>query len=355
MKKAFLLVLGLGCWVAEVTAQQKIAVQRGSSTIFYTLLDSALYYAAHDDVIKLPGGVFSTNVAVNARVKIIGEGWHLDSTKATNATVINGSLVILSGGSGGSLEGVQVGGITFGSQENVNAVNNYTIQRCWMPSGSISAYAPVTFLSVIQSVFSYLQTSFIISSWQRGSFDNCSFLNNGINGSIDISNGVSNAFVNNIFFNIGLNFWNQNTTPLFRVHSSVFTNNIFRKRLNINAGCLYEGQITNCTFNNNINTCNPPNSTINTNLEAIEWDTIFENAGTNTNLNSFQSQNPFSYKFRPTFIASNPSYANNGIFGGDLGWKTVPSTPWIYEKTIPTATDASGNLRVTIKAKAQSN
>ena len=128
MKQLCLLLVLL--FATSALAQNKIVAHNGSAAPrFYTSLDEALTNAQYDDVIYLSGGTFSTSIAINTKIRLIGVGWHPDSTKATNQTFVNSMLTVTSAGSNGSLEGLRFQGITFGNQSNGGSVTNYTIRN----------------------------------------------------------------------------------------------------------------------------------------------------------------------------------------------------------------------------------
>lgn len=109
--------------------QAPIIVQRGDLAFQATTLDEAIGSVAQDgDLIYLPGGSFNLSVAINKNVHIYGTGWRSDSTKATGETIIYPGIVLNSGASGGSLNGVYVQG----NVRNVTgqALTSYSISRC---------------------------------------------------------------------------------------------------------------------------------------------------------------------------------------------------------------------------------
>lgn len=342
MKQLCLLLVLL--FATSALAQNKIVAHNGSAAPrFYTSLDDALTNAQYDDVIYLSGGTFSTSIAINTKIRLVGVGWHpsLQYTGATNRTVITGHLTLTPNATGSNFEGFQViGYIYFGQQYNTSTdpINNVSILKCNIQNG-LYLRKPCSFITLAQSVIGSIVTDYQPNSWQNGSLDNSSFLNNAILYSISIR-GQNNYFKNNIFF------WSSNS--ILSSNNSTFDDNIFNN--------FPSGSISSCTFNRNINIGTQSYSTVNANnmiSRPVSWTDIFENPGTSSSgdLPSFNPTN--NYQLKESFRTAYPNVANAGIHYGDLGWNVIPNNPWIYEKNISTATDANGNLRAIIKVQAR--
>ena len=126
------LILAGQCFVYGQSG--KIALQHNGGLTLYTDLTLAMAGAVDGDTLYLPGGtVYVSGNAwfyINKRLTIIGAGHNPDSTSATYKTVVPVPVYIVTGADNGSLTGIQCDGLSFGSTNSDENINNYKIERC---------------------------------------------------------------------------------------------------------------------------------------------------------------------------------------------------------------------------------
>jgi len=346
MKKIFFFILLLITSGNVIKAQNLIAVQHGSNTLFYTNLDSAIFNAQNGDTIYIPGGYWSINNSINKEIHILGVGHNPDSTQATSFTNITGSIHLINGSSNSSIEGLHWSiygdGITFGngSPQNISGV---TIRRCYLTGiGFSTDNSQIHY----QNIFIKENVLFGWSGYINGGYgidvQNCIVSNNIIssNGGDNII-GINNSIIANNYIYGGTNF------ALANLHGCNISNNIF-----VNTSSTY---IDNCVFMNNL--C---------------IGTAFSISGNNNFINNIESQafnttfvnvpiGPFSYTYNYHIQTTSPGHNGGkdgtdiGIYGGLYPWKegSVPINPHIINSNIGGTTNPNGALPVNIKVGAQ--
>jgi hypothetical protein len=354
MKKHLIFFIIILTQTAVGFSQQLIAVQKVDTTLFYTNIDSAMNHADNGDFIYLPGGTFTpaaSNLIINKSVNIIGTGHYPDSTLATGQSIINGNIIVLNTGSGGSVQGVYVTGIVrFGTGSGDNTIDGFSFSRCNI-AGDIalchntSANNPLT-----QNIF--FSENVLQSVVNLSTAINVFFTKNIFNSYIVNTNGQV-TFQNNIF----LYGYNNCSTHLFHeIKGATFSNNIIIKTQDCApvAGGTFTG---NAFYNNifNINITFPWSGNIGSgNIVGQHPDSIFISA--NPAPYTFDYLKNFHLKATSLGINAGTDGTDIGIYGTTYPYKegAVPVNPHIQSQSIATETDSQGNLSVIIKVAAQS-
>lgn len=325
-------------------AQNLITVQNGSSTRFYTQLQTAIDAANSGDTIYVSGGLYPS-VTINKTLHIIGTGHNPDSTKESLITTIQGAINFNQGSEYGSLTGLDIQGSLNNSTPHV--VSHYFVKRCRI-RGGINLSSGCENWNLSENIF-------------QGSI-----YNNNIN---NIQNFY---FTNNIF---------EGESPGFpsvgHFSNCFFKNNIFLFSYQCGPYCYYPIYSQNSTFENNIFISSTP-ATYGTSQSIFKNNLFVENwtpsecgcLGSNNIINQsqssiFESQSGgvFNYSHNYQLKASCPGKSAGtdgtdvGIYGGSFPWKvgSLPQNPHIQSKSIAGSTDQNGNLKINIKVKAQNN
>lgn len=328
MKKVVLSMIV--AFVATVAAQaQQIAVVLGSSTSTYKTLAAAIEAAPEGSVIYLPGGGFplSDEVKITKKITIIGIGYNSEADNADGRTQIGGNLWFNAGSSGSAVMGCYINGdVNIGDGDEKPEVDNILIKYCNLNSiqvknsccrgtvanqnlirvGSFFSDAPVTLTNNIMRGVARTKGATITNNVIVDTYNGHTYYHYWT--FIDCQDCVD------ISYNIILN--NGNYSISSGENNNQKTRNLFR---NFDWGdyCI--------------------------NLGLDSWDGVFEN-------NS--GVNPVSrYHFTEAYQQYEGIY---GIYGG-TGFSDgqLPPVPYISSKTVPTETDASGNLHVNITVNAK--
>lgn len=340
MKKIIFLLALVFAFVNTSKAQNLIAVEHGSTSTFYTNLDTAITYAVDGDNIFIPGGSFDLTIIINKPIHIYGVGYNEDSTIATNITKINGDLRLNSNANGCSLIGLNVCGyLNFGTSSLSQNISNVKVNRC-----------------------------------------NLGVINLGYSG---ISAANYNIFVENVIgaingFSVQNNFFGNNIIGLINNFSfnNTFKNNIFLGAFSLCSSGGAGGSMTNlnnCVIENNIifSQFGLNNNIINNNLFIPNYNfQSSTNVGLNNIVNQAQStifvyqtgslfDKSHNYNLKSSCLGKNAGTDGTdiGIYGSAFPWKdgALPATPNIQWKNIKNKTDANGNVPIQIKVKSQDN
>lgn len=340
MKKLILFTL-FTTFLYITKAQSVITIQRGSTTIFATTLDSAIYKAQNGDYIYLPGGLIATassTITINKNLKFFGAGYNPDSSRATGISQITGDILFTTGSDSCMLTGISLsGGITIGSVTS-NALYNITISRC-------------NFGSLRQIVT--LVNSFISEN----------IIRNDINGNGSGLNGINVIFQKNIIYG-AMGFMQGHTfsnncflrnalgSVLGTCYNNLFQNNIF-----LNPTQNFSVGVENNIVNNNLFVADSTafNSQYNTgsgNIYNQIISSIFVNFVSGTQWNSSQN---FHLKPGSAGIGKGTDGTDIGVYGSSSPFKEggVPFNPHIQSAIIGSATNANGKLSINITVTAQ--
>jgi len=318
-----------------VFAQQKVALNRNGTTEIYggsNPFNDAYLAASSGDTIYLPGGNLPFPATIDKSVTIFGAGHYPNATVATNRTVLNGNLTINENADNLHLEGIELtGGLFFSNNHKVDGV---VIKRCRINSITYSGggTTPCVNNTIRECV---------------------------INGHIDFSNAKSSLFSNNIIgstINNGSELGISNNILLYNsyhnfnnVDNSSISNNIFfqPEMSYIHTACELS------TFSNNTFIGTPPigSNTFTNNNNNVPIAGLFANQTGN----SFDYAHDYHLVVPSTFIGTDGTQI--GIYGGLFPFKesALPVNPNIVSKTIAPQTNASGELNIQLQVKAQNN
>lgn len=316
MKKVFLSMFV--ALMATVVAQaQQIAVVSGSTTSTYKTLADAITEAPAGSVIYLPGGGFplSDDVKITKKLTIIGIGYNAESDNADGRTLIEGNLFFNAGSDDSAVMGCYINGnVYIGDGSDQPEVDNILIKFCNLNSVQVqnsSCLGTVVNQNLIRDVsnFHYAGgkiTNNILRALNR--------LKN-----VDISNNVITSDYANTFYNCD--------------DCTILNNVILSWGGHWGSNCQISGNLLNSDWG----------SPDNINMNNVDWNDVFENnAGVNPVSN---------YHFKEAY---NQYEGKRGIYGG-TGFSDgqLPPIPYISYKSVPTETDASGNLHVNITVNAK--
>ncbi len=340
---AIMMMLG----VERLSAQSAFAVVKSNgTTIIAGSLKSAIDTAANGDIIYLPtGSIDVTGVKVNKGVHLIGAGYYPDSSGAAAQSMLAGSLIIVSGADGGSVQGVFVNGsITFGTNQNDCEVHNYVIRRNYIASALYLSYA-----------------------WNTAT--------NGSNFTITenvINYGFCGGLANNVMFsNNILVQLTQLFRPLTTIKNATIANNVI-----IPLDSYVSNDVSFSTFKNNIIVLGTlgyvNNYQGNIYLNNLHCSTTGLNSygvvQSNGNVyiereKIFVKQNGGSYLYSDNYhllatalsAISGTDGSQVGVYGGQYAWKDggLPPNPAILQAKVASKTNAKGKLDIEFKVQAQ--
>lgn len=331
----FFLVITAFSYSQTVNAQKLTAlVSNGVTTMYGSASQFADAYnaATTGDTIYLPGGPIAP-VTIDKSIAIYGAGYHPDSTQATSATYLTGSITFNQNADSASITGVEVnGGIGISYSHKVDYL---VISRCDVKDVSIAGDAsdPCTHVTIKECI---VRGGINLS---HVTYSNIS--NNIIEGRV--SYGSNNAIYNNILLH--KKHPNSNgDMALCYINNSHIANNVF-----FDNSVLY-----NCntnTFENNvfIYTLSGGTNTFSNNYFDIDITTVFVT----------QSGNAFDFAHDYNLVnsATHKGFDGTdvGIYGGLHPFKDggLPNNPHIQTKDIDIQTDSNGDLHIEIKVAAQ--
>jgi hypothetical protein len=336
MKNLLTFIL-ISCLTYTAQAQGLIAVQEDSVTVeFYTDLATAFDSAAPNSTVYLPGGGFilSTSYIINKPLNIIGAGYNVDSTQATNQTVLP-QIRFGSGADGSSITGCYIT-----SYIVLDTINNLLVKRCSFDY--IYTFGISTNISITENYVRTTNPSYGINrNSTAGSFSNCLINKNRINGSI------------------------------FYISQSVFSNNIMLYVYSAsNSGYSVFNDVTSCTFKNNYiydldaNGVDEVSGSVFYNNVAFYYSinvtVVSNNQLTGKSLSDTfeQTSGDTYYQIKSTSLAKNHGTDGTdiGIFGSSKPWKIggLPDNPHIYFIDVEDENNgANGTLPVQIGVSGQ--
>ena len=330
-------------------SQNLITVEHSGASTFYQSLDSALAHSVNGDNVYLPGASYNIGTLnIEKGIHITGAGCNFDSTLATGATIFLGTLKINTGSDNGSLEGIYINGdIYFGTNSGNQEIHNYSVRRCYMNNLNLS------FDGVSQTASSNL---FISENIIKGNISGGNAQNVEVSKSI-LENTINNFNGNAVFSN---NILLRNACGdhvINNVNAVTFQNNI-----SLLTFCSYWGSYflmgsgTGNSFINNSFICDnpiPAGNINNGNIFKINTDSLFINQTGNI----YNIKHNYHLKSECKGKNSGTDRTDVGIYGTASPAKDgqTPFNPHIQTKTIPSSTNAEGNLNINIKVKAQEN
>ena len=338
---------------ATVSQAQVIVVQHGASASVYGNLDSAMTAASAGDYLYLSGGVFlvhgirahSGNDSINfyKPLHLVGAGMNPDSTQVTQATVIQGiitgsntdiSLIFGSAAGGSTFDGIDFNGnhISFGNGEDEpDSAGSFIFNRCRFLTVECSALGGEAGVNVNLQFHECIMTNLSDAGQNNCTavFDRCIVTGQcqSLSAGVTWTNCVmgepvdEGTITNCIIYGGANSFVNQ--------FGAVFNNCLFAIAAPAPGGA---DVFNNCSFGVDI-----PGQFVNAPYQTFSW----------------------SYDYHLANGALAHNFGNDGhddgIYGGSTPAKAgyVPYNPHYTGVTIPTSTDANGNLNINIHVSAQ--
>lgn len=322
MKKVILFLFAALLATVSVDAQQIAVVAKdGVTTTLYETLKEAIEGASAESVVYLPGGSFtiSDEVKINKRLHIIGIGHNAASDNVDGRTHIAGNLFFVSGSDWSSVMGCYINGsVNIGS--STEPVHHITVRYC-----NING-VQVNHNECIGTVINQ----------------------NLIRGGSDCHNAAVD-FLNNILphmYRVRGGRIMYNVTTTYATYGTGYF-----QTFNQCSDCIIEGNVildasyihsgSNCQVTGNMRKGGTWGSDP-CDIGSSDWGDVFENnAGISVNSN---------YHFKEAFKNFEGKV---GIYGGSGFTKTnLPPVPYIFMKSVPDKTDATGKLHINIAVKA---
>ncbi|MCX7743925.1 MAG: hypothetical protein N2167_05095 [Flavobacteriales bacterium] len=335
MKISFSLVIILIASI--VTAQRRVALHhQGTVQIFSSpnAFQEAYNAASNGDTIYLPGGQYNS-LSISKKLYIYGAGYHIDSTSATNYTILTNDFYFYDGADGTVIEGVYLNG-SFRVYYN-NKVDSLRIRRNYI-SGVIHFDGDFNALETLKSTGAEISEN-IVHTISANYATNIHIHHNIFRRLVYIK---ENGWIHH---NIWIESIYHSTADVF---NSLFENNYI-------AHGWWGLSVANNTFIKNAFELDPTSDLNNIwigNYLNVSATSLFVNPSTPYNFSQFPLAN---------FHLNNPaSYLGTdgteiGLFGGNKPFKQggLPNNPHIRYKNIAPQTDSNGNLSIDIKVGAQ--
>ena len=342
-----LLLITAGLMANGLYAQTpRIVVQGSGEPQVFSALYDALAAAQPNDKLYFSGGSFlaDTGFTLSIPLHFIGAGMHPDSTNVTGATILVGGgsaeFHFTTGSGGSSFTGIHFnpgGVLRYGPTELNDDPVNMLFERCsFQKSMLLGSVEPAASSSVINECIFYSQLQGIGGA---ATVDRCVF---EAGAEVNVFRPSGLIMRNSVL--LGCRFQNSENAV---VQNCVFT---------------YDGaplwqvsgvQITNCIINNDVMFSNSSGN--------VETGTIYNQAPADIFVN--ETDNLYQFTDDLHLLPASPGIgAGNdgtdiGIYGTSSPYKpgNVPYNPHYRQASIATATDANGDLPVTIKVATQPN
>ncbi len=354
--KIYVLVLAAGLlFQANNSKAQSIVVQHGNSASVFTDLDSAMQAASAGDYLYLSGGLFvvngiSTNTNDNMHfykpLHFIGAGIDADSTSVTGQTIIKGAITPTNNSGnlsiGDAADGSTFDGIFFSvtnvylqnAKESPDSLGHFSFNRC-----------------ILNNIDFFADGSSIHPGAVSAEFHECIIAQGLLNAGIGSSSVVADRCI----------IMNYVTSES---EGDLITNCVLGAAPDVGniTNCIVYGQgpgwptqwgavYTNCIFGNTLPTTGP--DVFDNCMGDVDMSTVFVNA----------PAMGFSWSYNYHMANGSPAinYGTDGYDCGIYGTATpakagfVPYNPHYSGVTIPTSTDANGNLNINIHVSAQPN
>lgn len=304
--------------MATVAIQaQQIAVVSGSTTSTYKTLAEAITKAPEGSVIYLPGGGFplSDDVKITKKLTIIGIGYNAKSDNADGRTLIEGNLFFNAGSDDSAVMGCYINGnVYIGDGEDKPEVDNILIKFCNLNSVQVQN----------SSCLGTVVNQNLIRDTSNFNYAGGKVTNNILHSLYKLKNVDILYNIVTYYYWYGYNFRDCDDC-------TILNNVILAWSGHNGSNCQISGNLLNGNWGE-----------YNTNI-GVDWNDVFENnAGVNPVSN---------YHFKEAY----QQYEGKcGIYGG-TGFSDgqLPPVPYISYKSVPTETDASGNLHVNITVNAK--
>jgi hypothetical protein len=220
-----LFVCAAGTLQANVITCSNNAINAGMYTTIQTAVDAA---AVNDTVYVMGSPTTYGDVTIKTRITLVGAGYAITGTQNNWVTII-GNVYLDSIGFGNPVSGTHLEGLDFGtlSQTGSGAINNITIERCYL-SSTLNCFGHNWMIknNILNNVYAN-NNSYI-------------YVENNFLQDFEYSNATTVVVTNN-------NFCTYNSYAFYTVSNALIANNIFYY-------CNPTIYVTSCTFTNNITT-----------------------------------------------------------------------------------------------------
>lgn len=314
----------------------------GTTKVFYgtTSLYDAYNASVDGDSLLLSVGGFTPPPRIEKNLTVIGAGHFPDSGIIKKRTSIFGNLIFYCGADSLHLEGLYINGTISNSAYPTSYSPRtllFLISRCRFKGGTVCSPAIVNNIT--------LEDNFIEDHLALyGCHNNCIVKHNIISYYIDAL-GISNAiFENNLFLANGF----------LQAGNCLVRNNIFLKNTKYS-----EGSNNICYNNLLVSDFSYPKDYYTGALMSIYNNNYLTIPVTNIFANQIGDTIDYSQDYHmispSAYIGTDGTQV--GLYGGLIPFKDggYPSNPQIITKSVSTQTDASGNLNISFKVKAQDN
>lgn len=341
MKKLFLTLFLAVITTAVLQAQQISVVSSGGTTKMYQTLKEAIEGADPGSVIYLPGGGFSVgdSVKITKKLTIIGIGHKSNNDNVDGNTTISGNLYFNQGSDGSALMGCYVSGRVHIAEDG--PVNNLLVKCCSLNNGI-----------------------HILNSNCKGNVISQNYIRCYRNSEIVVYLGNSDAAIKNNVIRFGAS--NSDARCVAGLGSGEISYNIlYNSYYNARYGSPYYGAYTFGDINTAIVKgnifINKPNGSgilqtsenmcLNDNwgddpinLEASNWDEVFEN------FNNGDANPSSNFHFKEAY----KQYENQvGVYANGVQFDNqLAPVPYIVAKHVDQQTDGQGKLNIKIRVKA---
>ena len=330
----FFLVFGLA------QAQYQILIQRSNEALAFNNINEAFAQLQDEDTLYLPAMTFvPTNRALETdkKVHIIGAGYYKGPNDTIPVTIIDGTLTLLDGADGSSIEGVQMYDLRLGKDASTADIDHVSVKRSKFTGTVYLGYSgEVQYASFQECIF----IGWVECNWATYlSFNNCFF-------SSQFRGSAGNTLINHSHIegqcngNSGLTIMNS-----FLEQGISGTNSGF---------VLY-----NCAFHET----DPASYYANTTSQAINcigplaWDEVFEYCPVTIYTNGYNSHH--DYRVKEGSLAKNAATDGTdiGLYGGSNPFKAsrLPSNPRIESATVSSTTNEEGKITINMVVKIQDN
>jgi len=344
MKKIFCILVLL--WkVTFLQAQQApimVCDPTGVNCAPFYNLDAAINAANPGDYVYIPGGGWTISVVINKPLKIIGAGFHPDSSQVTGTTLISGNMYF-----NNNTQGTELSGFYLTGNIGTNSWSSDTLKNFLISKVNTNNIHPTS--AIYPGQWTQMQNCVIRNSVIRTFLYGSSASSAGNLIENSILRGIY-AINNSVIKNCIITGWNAESYGMFNsvtIKNTVFTlgqgsnsnanyNVILKNNLVLGTDMTYTGSgvPTNCLYDTN---CSDH----------------FNNC---SNLTSYNF-NDIQYQLKNSSTAKNAGDDGTdiGIFGGSNPWKmgAIPSNPHIYYSNIPGSTNNIGSLPVQVKVRTE--
>lgn len=311
---------------------QVFVVEHDSITSSYNSFGAAIAAADTGDVIYLPGGNISYTSSITKSVALIGAGYNIGYTNATQPTTFTSDITF------NSADNLYLTGINFSQELYLYNCNNVSVERCRI--GSSSSNSDELYVYSCNNVF--IKECVVLD--MNGTSDPIVFENSILYFSNLYSNTIRNATIKNSV----IHSYRGSSDVIWMVNGSVNnsiitgSNNTF---INQGSGVNY----SNCVFSSDSVALN---SATFANISLVPNDSLFEGISSNTN---YIYGDDYHLKANSPAKGAGANGGDPGIYGGTQPFKEggLPFNPHIIQINVPSTTDQNGNLQIEATVEAQ--